>query len=196
MYLIVGLGNPGNKYSLTRHNIGFMTCDYWLRSLGGSDFKDDTKNFKALTKKFTFEGKDILLAKPQTFMNLSGESVVALMNFYKIDRANVLIIHDEVDFPFGTIKMQFNRSAGGQNGVKSVTQMLGSQEYARLRLGVGRPADPRFNIADYVLGNFAKDEQTNLDKILEAAADAIESFILEGLNKASTKYNGPVKLDG
>lgn len=193
MFLIVGLGNPGNKYVMTRHNIGFMACDYWLKSLGGADWRDE---HKALTKKFKFEGHEVLLAKPQTFMNLSGESVIALMNFYKIDHSKLLVVHDEVDFPFGTIKMQFNRSPGGQNGVKNITQMIGSQEYARLRMGIGRPADPRFNIADYVLGNFSKEEQINLDKILETAADAIESFIIDGINKASTKYNGPVKLGG
>ena len=104
------------------------------------------------------------------------------------------MVHDEVDFPFGTIKMQFNRSAGGQNGVKSITQLIGSQEYARLRLGVGRPSHPDFALADYVLGNFTKEEQSNLDKVLETASDAIECFILEGINKASTKFNGPVKL--
>lgn len=191
MYLIVGLGNPGSKYAMTRHNVGFMVCDYWLQSLGGSDWRDE---HKALTKKFKFDGHEVLLVKPQTFMNLSGESVVALMNFYKIDRSNLLVIHDEVDFPWGTLKMQFNRSAGGQNGVKNITQLLGTQEYARLRVGVGRPADPRFNIADYVLGNFSKDEQAVVEKILDTASDAVESFILEGLNKASTKYNGPVKL--
>lgn len=191
MFLIAGLGNPGTKYAMTRHNIGFMACDYWLKSLGGADWRDE---HKALTKKFKIEGQEVLLVKPQTFMNLSGESIVALMNFYKIDRANLLVLHDEVDFPFGTIKMQFNRSAGGQNGVKSITQLLGTQEYARLRLGVGRPPHPEFALADYVLGNFSKEEQSNLDKVLETASDAIESFILEGLNKASTKYNGPVKL--
>lgn len=191
MFLIVGLGNPGSKYAMTRHNIGFMACDYWLKSLGGADWRDE---HKAQTKKFKIDGHEVLLAKPQTYMNLSGESVIALMNFYKIDRANLLVLHDEVDFPFGTIKMQFNRSAGGQNGVKNITQLLGTQEYARLRLGVGRPPHPDFALADYVLGNFSKEEQTNLDKVLDTASDAIESFILEGLNKASTKFNGPVKL--
>jgi len=192
MYLIAALGNPGSKYAMTRHNIGFMTADYWLKSLGGADWRDE---HKAQTKKFKIEGKEVLLAKTQTYMNLSGESVVALMNFYKIDRANLLVVHDEVDFAFGTIKMQFNRSAGGQNGVKSITQLLGTQEYARLRLGVGRPSHPDFTLADYVLGNFSKEEQPNLDKVLDTASDAIESFILEGINKASTKYNGPVKLE-
>ena len=202
MFLIVGLGNPGSKYAMTRHNMGFMAADYWLKSLGGSSptssprqsADDWREEHKAFTKKLKIENQEVLLAKPQTFMNLSGESVVALMNFYKIELSNILIVHDEVDFPFGTLKMQFNRSAGGQNGVKSITQLLGTQEYARLRMGVGRPAHPDFSIADYVLGNFTKEEQTNLNLVLESASDAIECFILEGINKASTKFNGAVKL--
>ena len=191
MFLIACLGNPGSKYAMTRHNVGFMAADYWLKSLGGADWREE---YKAHTKKFKIEGKEVILVKPQTYMNLSGESVQAIMNFYKIDRANLLVVHDEVDFPYGTIKMQFNRSPGGQNGVKNITQLLGSQEYARLRIGVGRPSHPDFALADYVLGNFSKDEQTSLDKVLETSADAIECFILEGINKASTKFNGPVKL--
>ncbi|MFN3454357.1 MAG: aminoacyl-tRNA hydrolase, partial [Pseudobdellovibrio sp.] len=155
----------------------------------------DREEHKALTRRFKMNDQDVIVAKPQTFMNLSGESVVSLMNFYKIDKSKLLVLHDEVDFPFATLKLQFNRSAGGQNGVKSITQLLGTQEYARLRLGVGRPPDPRFALADYVLGNFTQEEQSNLHPYLETACDAIESFILDGLNKASTKFNGSVKLN-
>lgn len=191
MFLIAGLGNPGAKYAFNRHNIGFLACDYWLKSLNGSDYREE---HKALTKKFRLNDHDVLLAKPQTFMNLSGESVVALMNFYKIPKENLLVIHDDIDLPFGTMKLQHNRGAGGQNGVKNISQLLGHSEYARLKMGVGRPAHPDFAVSDYVLGNFPKDEAAVLDRYLEAAADAVESFILEGLNKASTKFNGPVKL--
>lgn len=191
MHLIVGLGNPGSKYAFNRHNIGFMACDYWLKSLNGSDYREE---HKALTKKFKLNDYDVLLAKPQTYMNLSGESVVALMNFYKIPKENLLVIHDDIDLPFGTMKLQHNRGAGGQNGVKSISQLLGHNEYARLKMGVGRPSHPDFAVSDYVLGNFPKDEAAVLDRYLEAAADAVESFIFEGLNKASTKFNGPVKL--
>jgi len=197
MFLIVGLGNYGSEYAQTRHNIGFMVCDFWLKSLGGSDYREE---HKALTKKFkiehpkTKESVDILLAKPQTYMNLSGQSVVSLLNFYKIEKQNMLVIHDDIDQPFGSMKLQFNRGHGGQNGVRNISELLGTAEYARLKLGVGRPSDPRFNVADYVLGQFAKPEQTQLSQYLETACDAIESFIFDGLNKASTKYNGPVKL--
>ncbi|MBY0554024.1 aminoacyl-tRNA hydrolase [bacterium] len=191
MYLIVGLGNPGQKYSMNRHNIGFMACDYWLKSLNGSDYREE---HKALTRRFKIEDTEILLAKPQTFMNLSGQSVVALMNFYKIPKENLLIIHDEIDFPFGTMKLMFNRSPGGQNGVKSVSEQLGTNEYARLRLGVSRPPHPDYAVSDWVLGNFAKEEAVFMDQYLEKACDAIESFIFDGLSKASTKFNGPVKF--
>lgn len=191
MFLIVGLGNPGAKYSLNRHNVGFMACDYWLRTLGGSGYREE---HKALTKRFKLNSTDVLLAKPQTFMNLSGESVVALMNFYKIPKENLLVLHDDIDLPFGTLKLQHNRGAGGQNGVKSISQLLGHNEYTRLKIGVGRPTHPDFAVSDYVLGNFPQEEAVLLDQYLEKASDAIESFILEGLNKASTKFNGPVKF--
>ena len=192
MFLIVGLGNPGSQYALTRHNIGFMACDTWIQSLGGGAI--DRQEHKALIKKFKFNNEDVIVAKPQTFMNLSGESVISIMNFYKIEKSKLLVVHDEVDFAFAHLKLQHNRSAGGQNGVKNITQLLGSQEYSRLRLGIGRPSDPRFQLADYVLGQFSKEEQRNLPLYLDYATQAIESFIVDGLNKASTKFNGPVTL--
>lgn len=192
MFLIVGLGNPGPKYSMNRHNIGFLTCDYWLKSLKGSDYREE---HKALTKKFKLDQHEVLLAKPQTYMNKSGESVVALMNFYKIPKENLLVIHDDIDLPFGSMKLQHNRGAGGQNGVKNISELLGHNEYARLKLGVGRPPHPDFSVADYVLGNFPKEEAVLLEQYLEKACDAIESFIFDGLNKASTKFNGAVKFD-
>lgn len=191
MYLIVGLGNPGQKYSMNRHNIGFMACDYWLKSLNGSDCRDE---HKALTKRFKIDDQEILLAKPQTFMNKSGEAVVALMNFYKIPKDNLLVIHDDIDLPFGSMKIQYNRGPGGQNGVRNISELLGHNEYTRLKLGVGRPPHPDFAVADYVLGNFPKEEVVLLDQYLEKASDAIESFIFEGINKASTKFNGAVKF--
>ena len=191
MFLIVGLGNPGAKYSMNRHNIGFMACDYWLKSLNGADYREE---HKALTKRFKINDQDVLLAKPQTFMNLSGQSVVALMNFYKIPKENLLVLHDDIDLPFGSMKLQHNRGAGGQNGVKNISELFGHNEYTRLKLGVGRPSHPDFAIHDYVLGNFPPEEARLLDQYLEKASDAVESFIFEGLNKASTKFNGPVKF--
>ena len=191
MFLVVGLGNPGSKYSMNRHNIGFMACDYWLKSLNGSDYREE---HKALTKKFKIDDQEILLAKPQTCMNRSGESVVALLNFYKIPKENLLVIHDDIDLPFGTMKIHHNRGPGGQNGVKNIAELLGNNEFTRLKLGIGRPPHPDFAVADYVLGNFPKEETVLLDQYLEKACDAIESFIFEGINKASTNFNGAVKF--
>ena len=154
MFLITGLGNPGNKYALNRHNIGFMTCDYWLKSLNGADYRDE---HKALTKKFKIDDQEILLAKPQTYMNKSGEAVCTLMNFYKIPKENLLVIQDDIDLPFGTMKIHHNRGPGGQNGVKNIAELFGNNEFTRLKLGIGRPPHPEFAVADYVLGNFPKD---------------------------------------
>ncbi len=192
MYLIAGLGNPGSKYSMNRHNIGFMACDYWLKSLNGADYRAE---HKALTKKFKIDNHEVLLAKPQTYMNKSGESVVALLNFYKIPKENLLVIHDDIDLPFGSIKFLYNRGPGGQNGVKNISELFGNNEYARLKLGIGRPPHPDFAVSDYVLGNFPEEEAVLLNQYLKKAGDAIESFIFAGLSKASTKFNGAVKFD-
>ncbi len=199
MYLIVGLGNPGQKYQMNRHNIGFLTCDHWLKSMGvGASDTDYREEHKAFTKKFKItseNGKkteEVLLAKPQTYMNKSGESVLALMNFYKIERKNLLVIHDDIDQPFGSMKIHHNRGHGGQNGVKNISELFGAADYTRLKLGVGRPAHPGFDIGDYVLGNFPSEELNNLGTYLDAACDAAECFIFEGHGIASTKFNKPV----
>ena len=194
MYLVVGLGNPGSKYSLTRHNIGFMFCDYWIKSLGGTWNKEEQK---AIITRFKFdtpkkESLEVIVAKPQTFMNLSGESVQQMMNFYKIPKEKLIVIHDEVDQPFGAMKFQHNRGHGGQNGVRNITELLGTAEYSRLRLGVGRPPHPEFSVGDYVLAAFNGDENKLLPQYLEKACDGIEMFLTEGLGKASSLFNGPV----
>jgi len=201
MFLIVGLGNPGQKYQMNRHNIGFLTCDHWLKSSGsGAADSDYREEHKALTKKFKITSEDgkktkeVLLAKPQTFMNKSGESVVALMNFYKIERSQLLVIHDDIDQPFGAMKVHFNRGHGGQNGVRNISELFGAADYARLKLGVGRPEHPGFDIGDYVLGNFPKEQLNHLGTYLDTACDAIESFVFDGLNLASTKFNKPVQF--
>ena len=191
MHLIVGLGNPGSKYSLNRHNIGFLACDYWLKSLGGSDYREE---HKSLTKRFKIDDREVIMAKPQTYMNLSGKAVQALMTFYKIPKENLLVIHDDIDLPFGTMKFQHNRGPGGQNGVKSIAQLTGGNEFTRLKMGVGRPPHPDFAVADWVLSNFSKEEFPQLDVYLGTAVKAIECYIFEGLNKASTKFNGAVKF--
>lgn len=189
MWLVVGLGNPGKQYQMTRHNVGFMVIDYWIKSLAGHD-PDYREEHKALTKKMKLEGQEIIVAKPQTFMNLSGESVQALMHFYKIPKENILVVHDDIDQTFGSLRFHKNRGHGGQNGVRSISQVLGTQDYSRLKMGVGRPAHPDFDIGDYVLSNFSKEESPQLGKIFEKACDGIECFIFKGLDRASTDFNG------
>lgn len=195
MYLVVGLGNYGSKYAMNRHNIGFMCVDVWLKSLGentsDSSFREE---HKALTKKIKITRggveKEILIAKPQTYMNKSGESVVSLMQFYKIERPNLIVVQDDIDQVFGAMKIQFNRGHGGQNGIRNISELFGAADYHRLKLGVGRPEHPGFDIGDYVLGNFPKDELSLLPKFLDKGSLAIESFIFDGASKAATKYNG------
>lgn len=164
MWLVVGLGNPGSQYQMNRHNIGFMAVDAWVQSMNGGAFRSE---HKAETKKLKLEienkSEEILIAKPQTYMNKSGESVQALMNFYKIPLENVLVVHDDIDQPFGSMKFHKNRGHGGQNGVRSITEVLGTMDYARLKLGVGRPEHPGFDIGDYVLSNFPKTETAALN---------------------------------
>ena len=186
MWLIVGLGNPGAKYLLTRHNIGFMALDNWVAGLGQVPSRQE---HKAITSRFKIEGQELLLAKPQTFMNKSGESVQVLLDYYKIQLEHLIVVHDDIDQAFNAIKIQRNRGAGGHNGLKSINESLTTQDYIRLKLGVGRPADPRMDVASYVLQNFSADEQSNLSSFLNRAGDAIEALIFEGFDKAATLFS-------
>ena len=185
MWLVVGLGNPGGKYALTRHNIGFMALDAYATSVGGPRWKEERQAF---VTRFKLDDVEVLFAKPQTFMNKSGESVRALMDFYKIPVEQIIIVHDDIDQGFGAIKIHKNRGAGGHNGLKSITEILGTQDYVRLKLGVGRPTIPQMDVAAYVLQAFSEEEQTNLHEFLGVAGDAIESLIIDGMGKAATKF--------
>jgi PTH1 family peptidyl-tRNA hydrolase len=186
MWLIVGLGNPGTQYALTRHNIGFMALDYLQQGFSGSTFKNE---HKGVTSKLQIQNDSILLLKPQTFMNLSGQSVQAAMSFYKIPQDHILVIQDDIDQAYGKMKFQKNRGHGGHNGIRNISELLGNADYTRLKLGVGRPPHPSMNVADYVLQKFSHEDMAELPDFLNLACDAIEYFITEGLQKASTKYN-------
>jgi PTH1 family peptidyl-tRNA hydrolase len=186
MFLIVGLGNPGPRYALTRHNIGFLTVDLFFQSIKASGWIEE---HKAHVCKFKLDDVPVLLAKPTTFMNKSGESVQSLMHYYKISKENLLVIHDDIDQEFKSLRFQKDRGHGGHNGVRNISELLGSQDYARLKLGVGRPTQTEMNVADYVLQKFSAEEQNQLQEFLNRAGDAIEMFVFEGLAKASTKYN-------
>lgn len=192
MWLVVGLGNPGGKYSLNRHNVGFMALDSYCAGVGFPKWKEERQ---ALVTRLKIEDQEVLFCKPQTYMNKSGESVQALMNFYKIERPNLIVLHDEIDIGFGAIKIQQNRGPGGHNGLKSINQMLSSQDYVRIKLGVGRPPHPSMNVADFVLQDFSSGEQQHLHDFLGVAGDAVESLIFDGYNKAATKFTrAPVSM--
>lgn len=183
MKLIVGLGNPGPKYALTRHNIGFMALDFVAESGGSSP------HWKNELKALTHKGGSSLLVKPQTFMNLSGESVAPLLKYYNLGLDDLLVVHDEVDLPFGKMKFQRRRSAGGNNGIKSIHQHLGTDDYVRLRVGVGRPSNPHVSVADHVLQNFSSEEMGHMSDYLQMIADGVESFIKLGFEKSATAFN-------
>jgi PTH1 family peptidyl-tRNA hydrolase len=186
MWLIAGLGNPGPKYALTRHNIGFMSLDYFAHGYKISNWNQE---HQALTCKFKIEDQQVLLVKPQTYMNLSGESVQSLMHFYKIDLNQLIVVQDDIDQNFASMRFHKNRGHGGHNGIRSISEKLGSAEYIRLKLGVGRPSHPEMQVADYVLQKFNSEEQTQLPDFLNRSVDALEMVIFEGLNKASTVFN-------
>lgn len=189
MKLIVGLGNPGSKYLLTRHNVGFLFIDIFARMKSEStpNFKSE---FKAETCRVKVGSEQVILCKPQTFMNLSGESVQPLMKFYNIEPSDLLVAHDEVDIPFATMKFQPKRGPGGHNGIKSIHQMLGTDDYGRLRLGVGKPpAAWNMQTADWVLANFSNEEQSILPDFLTAATEGAEIWVNKGLQAAASKSN-------
>ena len=186
MHLIVGLGNPGNNYLLTRHNIGFMVIDSLAHRFSCRSFK---KEHRTETAKVKVGLESTLLAKPQTFMNLSGESIRAIVDYYNIELSKILIIHDEVDLPFGTMKYQKSRGHGGHNGVRSTHKQLGTNEYCRLRAGVGRPKNDKMDVADFVLQNFSKEEQNEVPDFLTKAGDSVIHFIEKGFASTANHYN-------
>jgi len=185
-YLIVGLGNPGREYTQTRHNIGFMLVDRLTVRLNARGMKVQSK---AIVITAQHEGQKLILAKPQTFMNLSGQSVQGLVHFYKLPLDHVLIAHDDIDLPFCTIRMRPGGGAGGQKGVKSTIDQLGTPEIARLRLGIDRPPG-RMDAAAYVLQEFSQKELLLVSETLDRAADAALTWVTDGLNAAMNKFNG------
>lgn len=187
MKLIVGLGNPGPKYQLTRHNIGFLVIDALAEIFSGSrTFKNE---FKSETQKIQIAGQPVLIAKPQTYMNLSGEAVQPMLSFYNIAREDLLVVHDEVDLPFEAMRFQTGRGHGGHNGIRNIHLLLGGNDYARLRVGVGKPPQPGPPVSDWVLQNFTKDEVLKMPDVLSRCSDGIEVFVSSGLGKAATQFN-------
>lgn len=190
MYLIVGLGNPGKQYENTRHNMGFDTIDELVdrHRIPGSGIQH-----KAMYGKGMIAGEKVILAKPLTYMNLSGDSVQAFINYYKMDPENELIvIYDDIDLEPGQIRIRKKGSAGGHNGMKSIIARIGTQNFYRIKVGVG--AKPQgWDLADYVLGHFPAQERDAVDDAIREAADAVEVILSEGIEAAMNRFNGKKK---
>lgn len=185
-FLLVGFGNPGREYKDTRHNIGFMFIDRVAVALNARGMKLQSK---AIVMSALYEERKVVLAKPQTYMNLSGQSVQGLLHFYKLPPENLLVAHDDLDLPFGTLRIRPAGGPGGQRGMASTIEQLGTKEFPRLRLGIGRPPG-RMDPKDYVLQEFSRDDLKLLPEILDRAAEAALEFVIKGLNAAMNKYNG------
>lgn len=182
--LIVGLGNPGPKYSWTRHNAGFMVLDELARRAG---IAVSRKTFSGFFGEGTYRGERLLLLKPQTFMNLSGRSVNPALHFHRLSLQDLIVIHDDLDIPFGRVKLKDGGGHAGHNGLRSLMQELGGGQFARIRVGVGRPLHGE--AADYVLSPFTRDEQVILPRIVDGAVDILELLLAEGLPKAMSLSN-------
>jgi PTH1 family peptidyl-tRNA hydrolase len=190
-FLLIGLGNPGREFRDNRHNAGFMVIDRLAVRLNARGMKLQSK---AIVTSTLYDDKKLILAKPQTYMNLSGHSVQGLANFYKVPLENLMVMYDDLDLPFGTIRLRPGGGPGGQKGVASAIDRLGTKDFARLRIGIGRPPG-RMDAADYVLQNFSWDEIKTLSEILDHASDAVLSFILEGIDKTMSKFNGEITVE-
>ncbi len=185
--MIVGLGNPGREYADNRHNVGFQVIDHLAERHSLSFTRQQSKAFVATG---SIGGQPVLLVKPQSYMNLSGEPVGALARFYKIPLEDILVVFDDLDLPVGTLRMRPDGGSGGQNGMKSIIRHLKSQEFARLRVGIGRPPG-RMKPEDYVLQDFKGEQLPVIQETYDRAADAIETWLRDGVTLAMSRHNGP-----
>ena len=188
-WLVVGLGNPGREYAGNRHNVGFLVADLLASRMGARFGRHKRAHAEVAEGRFGFGGPRVVLAKPLTYMNLSGAPVSALAQFYKVPVDNVLAVHDELDLPYGQIRAKRGGGEGGHNGLRSMSKSLGSKEYARVRFGIGRPPG-RQDPADYVLSDFGGAERKDLAFLVDRAADVAEAVVLEGVEWAQNKYHG------
>ena len=186
MYIIAGLGNPGREYDMTRHNIGFEVIDYIAEKL---NVKVNKLKFKALYGETKIGQEKVYLIKPQTYMNLSGDSIREFCSFYKIPPENVIIISDDISLSAGRIRIRPKGSAGGHNGLKSIIYQLNSDNFPRIRIGVGAPGHKDYDLADFVLGRFTKDEIPVLEEAIINASKAAEEIIKSGIDRAMNRYN-------
>lgn len=186
IYLIAGLGNPGLEYKQSRHNFGFMTLDLLADEL---NIPLKRVKFKSIIGEGNLAGKRIVLAKPLTFMNESGSAIAPLLRYFKVPLENLLVIHDDLDLPLGTLRIRQSGGAGGQRGMASIINHLGTQDFARMRLGIGRP-NGQMDPVDYVLQRFTKAEEPIKEIVLKQAVEAARFFVSDGLSKAMNKFNG------
>ncbi|MDF2720936.1 MAG: peptidyl-tRNA hydrolase [Paenibacillus sp.] len=185
MKWIVGLGNPGTEYRNNRHNVGFMVVDRAAERWGISVSQS---KFKGLVGEGHVNGEKVYLLKPMTYMNLSGESMRAFMDFYKASLEDCIVVYDDMDTPYGQIRLRYQGSAGGHNGIKSIIQHAGTQQFNRIRVGVSRPA-PGYRIVDYVLSDFTKEEVKSLTDVVGHSVEALEFALANSFDKTMAKYN-------
>lgn len=185
MFLIVGLGNPGRRYSLSRHNVGFMVIDE-IAKRHEVDVKK--KGFDSLYCESIINHKKIILLKPQTFMNLSGKAVLEAVNFFKLSTSDVLVVHDEIDLPTGTMQIKFDGGSAGHKGIDSIISHLGRSDFIRIRIGVGKPTS-KPEVVNHVLSEFERHEMETMRVMIERASDAVAETILNGLEEAMNKFN-------
>jgi PTH1 family peptidyl-tRNA hydrolase len=194
-FLIVGLGNPGREYRKTRHNVGFMLLDQLAVKMHVRFMRLQSKSLIAVatidSQILNIDSYKIILAKPQTFMNLSGRSVQGLLHFYKLPLTNLLVVHDDLDLPLGSIRIRPDGGSAGQKGMKSILEQLGTDEFARLRLGIGRPPG-QIQAPDFVLQDFSNADLAIIQETLSRAVEAVLTFVSEGMDAAMNKYNGIV----
>ena len=197
LHLIVGLGNPGRNYSRTRHNVGFMLADLLAERWKAGDWAV-RKKFKSRVARVERDGRQVILAQPQTFMNLSGEAVGALVTFYRVPPARLLVAVDDADLPVGEIRLRARGSSGGHHGLENIEQHLGTRDYPRLRIGIGRtgPADGRREITGHVLAPFSGADMLLMQRVLAAAAGQVECWLDAGIEQAMNEFNGVVKEPG
>lgn len=191
MYLIAGLGNPTKEYDKTRHNVGFSVIDT-LADVYRIDVNE--KKHKALCGRGVIEGQKVILLKPQTFMNLSGESIRAAADYYKIDPEDMIVIYDDISLEPGQLRIRLKGSAGGHNGIKNIIAHLGTQEFPRIKVGVGAKP-PRMDLADYVLSRFGGEEQKVMDEAFKEAAQAAVMMMTEGAERAMNHFNTKKKAE-
>jgi PTH1 family peptidyl-tRNA hydrolase len=190
LYLIVGLGNPGREYAETRHNIGFLLLEH-LASSWGAPWKME-KKFQSLLARLEQDERKILLCRPQSFMNSSGQAVAALTQFYQLPLERVLVAVDDADLPLGQLRLRPCGSSGGHHGLESIERQLGTRDYPRLRLGIGRRAEDGRQITDYVLGRFLAEERKTVSEILERAGEQAQCWLNAGIQEAMNRFNGAV----